>query len=325
MNKKAAIKVYHGFGHMHDITLFGHVFNHPPKYIASHSASPLKNMLRVLRLFCVKPLAGVPVRLTWQEQQLEATTEADGFFRFEWVSDHETPAGWHAVTVGPAGNEMQPAGAKGEIFIPHLTQFAFISDIDDTIMVSYSATKVKRLKELLFKNPHAREIFPGVTEHYRLLSQAHTTPEAPNPFFYVSSSEWNLYDYLGDVFRHKGLPEGAFLLSQVKRWYQLWKTGKTKHEAKLLRIARLFELFPRQRFVLMGDNSQRDPVIYSELAKKYHHRIHAVYIRMVDKDKAADASARLAEIGMRGIHTLLFDHSETAIGHSKKIGLIPAP
>jgi phosphatidate phosphatase APP1 len=192
-------------------------------------------------------------------------------------------------------------------------------------MVSHSATIGKRLKELLFRNPHTRTIFPDTAKFYQLLANTHTNPAEPNPFFYVSSSEWNLYNYLSDVFSYHGLPEGAFLLNQVKRWYQLWKTGKTKHEGKLLRVMRILDTFPAHRFVLMGDNSQSDPAIYAKLTEKYAHRIYAIYIRNVRKENQAGAQAILSPLESQGIFTLQFSHSQEAINHSTGIGLIEPP
>jgi phosphatidate phosphatase APP1 len=278
-------------------------------------------MINLVRLFFVKPLPGIPVQLTWQEQQFEAHTEDDGFFRLAWPSNEEVPAGWHDVEVRSLnGWGIEPG--KGKVFVPHITQFGFISDIDDTILVSHSASIFQRLKVLLFKNWADRTIFPDTALHYELLSSAHTTLDAPNPFFYVSSSEWNLYDYLNNIFKKNHLPEGAFLLNQVKRWYELTKTGKTKHEGKLLRILRILKVFPNQRFVLFGDNSQSDPAIYAKLAEKYSHRVFAVYIRNVSVKNEALTKEILQSIGQKKIHVLLFKESAEAIAHSRQIGLI---
>jgi phosphatidate phosphatase APP1 len=280
-------------------------------------------MLRLLRLFLIKPVPNVPLEVLWDEQLVETSSEYDGFYKAEWKANKETTAGWHPVIVSHADiDSEEDVFGEGRVYIPHKTQFAFISDIDDTIMVSHSATKGKRLKELLFKNPHSRVLFPDVAEHYRLLAAAHTRPDEPNPFFYVSSSEWNLYDYLRDVFSYNKLPDGAFLLNQVKRWYQLWKTGKTKHEGKLLRIIRVLDVFPNQRFVLFGDNSQSDPAIYEKLAEKYGHRLHAIYIRNVHAVHASRTNNMISRIQKKGIHAIQFDNSREAIDHSVKIGLI---
>ena len=265
----------------------------------------------------------MPVQLTWQEQLLNSKTETDGFFRFRWKSANHIPAGWHSVIVKCLNKNGKVIGRdEGKIFVPHITQFAFISDIDDTIMVSHSATIGKRLKELFIKNPKTRTVFKDVEKHYSLLAAAHTIPHEPNPFFYVSSSEWNLYDYLQDIFQYNRLPEGAFLLNQVKRWFELWKTGKTKHQGKLLRILRILEIFPNQRFVLFGDNSQSDPAIYSALVEKFPGRIFAVYIRNVSEKNEPANRQLLSAIEKRGVHYLLFKESAEAVTHSRQIGLI---
>lgn len=323
MQEKAAVKIYHGYGHTHDLIVYGHVFRKLPPPRRTYTSNIFSNIIHLLRLFFVKPLRGVRVRLIWYDQLLESVTEDDGFFKFEWQATHEVAAGWHQVTVQSLdANGAVMAKGEGLVFVPHSTQYAFISDIDDTIMISHSATIGKRLKELFIHNPHTRSIFSNTARHYALLAASHTTPQAPNPFFYVSSSEWNLYDYLHDFFDHNQLPEGAFLLNQVKRWYQLGKTGKTKHEGKLLRIVRIFKAFPKQRFVLLGDNSQSDPAIYERLTEKYTDRIFAVYIRDINPANREATRQLLQKIEDRGIHTFLFAYSHDAIWHSHLIGLI---
>ena len=157
---------------------------------------------------------------------------------------------------------------------------------------------------------------------YRLLSASGTDERHPNPFFYVSSSEWNLYDYLSTIFRHQGLPPGAFLLSHFKRWYDFFRTGSTGHEDKYRRISRLVRVFAKQRFVLIGDNSQRDPVIYGALAAHYPERIHAIYIRNVKGRKAAITRQLFDQLTSFGVHTCLFDDNQEAIEHAISIGLI---
>lgn len=320
-DKNIAIKIYHGYGHTNDLVLYGHTFRKLPPEYKSQSSNSFTNLFRLLRLFFVKPVPGIPLKIKWEQQVIGTVSEDDGFFKGEWQA-HKTIAGWHPVLVQQATSGLNSSMAKGKIYIPHKTQFAFISDIDDTIMISHSATIWKRLNELLFKNPHSRTVFPGIARYYQLLAKAHASVEEPNPFFYVSSSEWNLYDYLQEVFSFHGLPEGAFLLNQVKRWYQLWKTGKTKHEGKLLRVIRILETFPTHRFILMGDNSQSDPAIYAKLVEKYAHRIYAIYIRDVRKKNHDPTAAILSSLAGKGIHTLQFSQSCDAIEHSASIGLI---
>jgi phosphatidate phosphatase APP1 len=319
----ASVKVYHGYGHTHNLVVYGHVFKSKAIIWHKFTNNIFYNALRLFRLFLVNPFPRAKIRLRWQDQVLPGQTEDDGFFKFEWKATHEVEAGWHHLNVDlidEAGNVVKTA--DGKMFVPHSTQFAFISDIDDTIMISYSATIGRRLKELFIRNPRTRSMFPGVPEHYKLLSLAHTTNDVPNAFFYVSSSEWNLYDYLNEFFKFNNLPRGAFLLNQVKRWFELWKTGKTKHMGKLLRVVRILEAFPSQQFILLGDNTQSDPSIYASVAKKLPGKIFAIYIRNIVKKNEQPAKAILAEIAASGVHTCLFDHSADAIAHSRQIGLV---
>lgn len=323
MDNASSVKIYHGYGHTHNLVVYGHVFKFKAKTIQNFSNNLLTNIIYLFKLFVVKPAPFTKVRLNFYGQVVESNTEYDGFFRLEWKANQNINAGWHDVTVDALNetNEIFATGV-GKIYVPHITQYAFISDIDDTIMVSHSATIGRRLRELFIKNPHTRKTFPSVKEHYQMLAQAHTDLAQPNPFFYVSSSEWNLYDYLIETFRFNGLPEGAFLLNQLKRWKSLFTSGKTGHEGKLLRVMRIIDAFPNQRFVFFGDNSQQDPAIYQAIAEKYPSNIAAVYIRNIRPSRATKTKELLAKIESQQINTCLFSHSDEAIIHSKKIGLI---
>lgn len=323
MNKTISVKIYHGYGHTHNLVLYGHVFKFKAKTKQGFSRSFLVNMVHLLKLFIVKPYPFAKVRLHFNGQVIYQKAAYDGFFKFEWQAIENVPAGWHLVRVDAVDDADQTlATAEGKIFVPHITQYAFISDIDDTVMVSHSAKIGRRLKELFTRNPRTRKTFPMAQTHYQLLANTHTEAMQPNPFFYVSSSEWNLYDYLLETFRFNKLPEGAFLLNQLKRWKSLFKTGKTGHEGKLLRVMRIIDAFPKQQFVFFGDNSQQDPAIYHAIAKKYPKNVTAVYIRNVRTKKEAETKALLKELEQNNIKTCLFANSEEAISHSKKIGLI---
>jgi phosphatidate phosphatase APP1 len=324
MNKSVSVKVYHGYGHTHNLVVYGHVFRFKAKTRQIYSDNFFVNILHLLKLFMLRPYPFVKVRLQFYGQTIYGHTEYDGFFRFEWKAEKNIVAGWHGVKVEALGkNDMVLATNEGLVYVPHITQFAFISDIDDTIMISHSATFLRRLRELFIKNPHTRKTFAEAQQHYSLLALAHTNAGQPNPFFYVSSSEWNLYDYLVETFRFNRLPEGAFLLNQIKRWKDLIKTGKTGHEGKLIRVMRILDAFPNQRFVFFGDNSQHDPTIYTTIASKYPKNIEAIYIRNVRKEKEGEAKNLLEAVeSAQQVKTCLYTTSEEAILHSKNIGLI---
>lgn len=323
MNNSVSVKVYHGYGHTHNLVVYGHVFRFKAKNKQIYSNNLFVNIIHLLKLFILKPYPYVKVRLTFKEQQVYNKTEYDGFFKFEWAAAADVAAGWHSVKIEALDkNDHVLAVGQGKIFVPHITQYAFISDIDDTIMISHSATIGRRLRELFIKNPRTRKTFKDTQGLYRALALSHTSSDQPNPFFYVSSSEWNLYDYLVETFRYNRLPEGAFLLNQIKRWKDLVKTGKTGHDGKLMRVMRILDAFPNQRFVFLGDNSQRDPAIYTAIAEKYPKNIEAVYIRNMRKEMEANTLEFLKRIEARQIKTCLFNTNRDAMAHAIKSGLI---
>jgi phosphatidate phosphatase APP1 len=322
LSDEVTIKVYHGYGHAEQITIYGHVFKLSPLPRKKYRKSFLRNTWALLRLFMVKPYGGVQVEMQWDDQLLNCKTDKDGFFKFSWKDQPPLMQGWNEVIVTAKRNETEIAKSNGHVYIPYTTQYGFISDIDDTFLVSHSSNLRKRLFVLFTQNARTRKPFDGVVKHYQLLAQSNTTPEAPNPFFFVSSSEWNLYDYILEFTRVNQIPQGVFLLNTLKRFKQLLKTGQNNHQTKFTRIARILENYPSQRFVLLGDSSQHDPYIYEAIVAHFPKQIHAVYIRDVyakNKRKAADV---LHKIESRGVPCCFFEHSSDAILHSRKIGLI---
>ena len=316
------VKVYHGYGHSGSLVVYGHVFRKEPRLFKESGNRFSSNLVQLLKLFRVRTVPDAAIEVRLAGQCTEGRTEYDGFFRIEITPLHHLEAGWHPVVVNYTDrNKAILASSEGSVFVPHISQYAFISDIDDTIMQSFSATIFKRLYELLSRNPAKRRLFKETAHYYSLLAYAHAE-DTPNPFFYVSSSEWNLYDYLRQVFIHNKLPDGIFLLNQIKRWYELFRSGRTGHEGKLIRIARIFKAFPRQQFVLLGDNSQKDPQIYQSIAEKHPQQVFAVYIRNVRQSKETVTRQILERLEKQGIHTCLFEQSEEAINHGLSCGLI---
>jgi phosphatidate phosphatase APP1 len=161
-----------------------------------------------------------------------------------------------------------------------------------------------------------------VVKHYQLLAKAGATNDMLNPFFYVSSSEWNLFDYIKEFCRKNELPEGVFLLSQLKRFKDLLKTGQGKHAEKYVRIVRILKAFPHHKYVLLGDDSQEDPTIYASIVRDFPGKIFAVYLRRILQKNEATTRGLLEQIETSGVHCSYFIHTAEAIAHSQKIGLI---
>src|SRR3954465_13691982 len=94
----ARVKVYHGYGHTHDLIVYGHVFKSRPVIRRKYTSNVLVNILHLVRLFFVEPLPCAKVQLEWRNQTYYSQAEDDGFFKFEWASENVSP-GWHKVVV----------------------------------------------------------------------------------------------------------------------------------------------------------------------------------------------------------------------------------
>ncbi|RYZ28375.1 MAG: DUF2183 domain-containing protein, partial [Chitinophagaceae bacterium] len=324
LTAQPTVKVYHGYGHENKLTIFGHVFRLSPFPRKQYRQSFLRNTLALLRLFLVKPYSNIEVRLEWKGKTYLAKTDTDGFFKFEWDDVAPFEKGWFPVNVAALQEDQVIAHSTGRIFIPYTTQYVIISDIDDTFLISHSADMRKRLLVLFTQNARTRKPFEGVVRHYQLLAKSNTTDDNPNPFFFVSSSEWNLYEYILEFTAVNHIPKGIFLLSQLKMFSELFKTGQNNHGTKFTRIVRIMQAFPNQRVILLGDSSQQDPYIYESIVKHYPKQVHAVYIRDVFERNYEKVREVLNRIEATGVPCLLFKHSEDAILHSVKIGLIAA-
>lgn len=315
------VRVYNGYGDDDMLLLMGHVLRQSPLPKTKFKKNFLNNSFSLLRLFIVEPYKVVPLRMVWGTQVLETNTDEDGFFKFEWKSATGLQPGWHEARVEVSQGRHAGTYGEGRLLVPHPSQYAFISDIDDTFLISHSSDLRKRLYILLTKNARTRRPFEGVVKHYQLLANGSGNKEQ-NPFFYVSSSEWNLYDYIKEFKRSYGIPEGVYLLGQMKTGIEFLTTGQGKHDGKYIRIVRILKEFPHRKFVLLGDDTQRDPDIYVRVVKDFPSRIICVYLRHVGKRKKASVEGKANEIRNEGVEVLYFQKSEEAIAHSREMGLI---
>ena len=319
------VKVYPGYGDKDEILVYGHVLSMGPTPRKKYTDTLLINMFSFLRLFIVRPKANALVRLEWNGEIHETRTAKDGFFKLEWKPVNMVTAGWDFVRVSYVsddGSNAVIAYAEGSIFIPHASRYSFVSDIDDTFLISHSSNLRKRLFILFTKNAQSRKPFEGVVKHYQLLAKAGATNDMPNPFFYVSSSEWNLFDYIKEFCRKNELPQGVFLLSQMKQLKDFLKTGQGKHAEKYVRIVRILKAFPHHKYVLLGDDSQQDPKIYASIVRDFPGIIFAVYLRHIHHKNESTTQRLIEQIEASGVHCSYFIHTEEAIAHSQKIGLI---
>lgn len=316
-------------GYATDTTLFlkGRVLEDRGLTSEEPTDRAVENALNMLRRFESDEIAGARVRLDVHGQHGYAVSDEEGYFAFALPLDAPLPLGQtlHPVRLTLEGTPRQPAAtatcAAEVVTVPVGAQFGVISDVDDTVLQTGATSFVRMVTTTLASNAHTRLPFEGVAAFYRALAYG-TGTTADNPVFFVSSSPWNLYDLLAEFMDVQGIPRGPLFLRDLGLTAEhVLKSGHGDH--KLAAIARILSAYPHLPFVLLGDSGQHDPEIYTQAARDFPGRIHAVYLRDVTpapRDAAVRAMAEALEAV--GIPVCYAEHSVEAAQHAVAIGLI---
>ncbi len=320
---KVKLNIYRGYANEQEILLSGHAFKENAPDNFNLEGRRLRHAYAVLRMFTIKTLGNVHVTLKFRGIELKTKTLADGYFRFALPYTEPLSNGWHSFTVS-VNVEGTPVEQMGEFIKPYPGEYGLISDIDDTFLVSHSDNFFKKIYVLLTRNINKRKIFEGVVTHYCMLGQAGRYEEnSTNAFFYVSSSEWNLYNFIERFTQLHGMPKGVLKLKDIKTGLgDFLFTGGGSHDHKFYKIKHLLEFYPQLKFILLGDDSQKDPLIYERIVKIFPAGVKAIYIRSTKSHHKQKVSDVLANIQSLNVETCYFKDSSTAIQHSKSIGLI---
>lgn len=151
------------------------------------------------------------------------------------------------------------------------TSIEVISDIDDTVIHSHTASALKRISTILFKRPKRRNkvLFSNALLEYFDENQFRIA--------YLSKSESNLFGLITAIFRYNEIPSGPLFLTPYLKLKSLFKPKKGKHKTDFLH--QLITNLPDKKFILIGDDTQKDMDIYTEIVNTYKSQIIKVYIR----------------------------------------------
>jgi len=320
---KPILKLYRGYANNQEFIVFGHVFKQSSAGNYEFEKKRFKNARSVLRMFLIKTIPNADVYLEHNGVRIHTKALSDGYFKFCIPLKEELAHGWadYYVSTFYNGEEIRE---KGTYIRPYEGNLGFISDIDDTFLVSHTRNFFKKIYILLWKNINDRKIFEDVVPHYQALSTAgRNIKEERNAFFYVSSSEWNLYKFIVKFTQKHELPRAVLLLKDIKTsLMDFLVTGRGNHNHKFDKIKHILEFYPHLQYTLLGDDSQHDPFLYQDVCKIFPLTVKAVYIRQTGHSKKEKAVAAIKNIESMGVAVCYFKDSSEAIEHSKRIGLI---
>jgi phosphatidate phosphatase APP1 len=327
LNDPVQIVAYRTYGTARRLYIKGRVLEDKKIATASDKDTVLNNLLNMYKRFESDEVPQARLKITLPGEEHEVTTDNEGYFVLDL---HPTipiinEQLWHPLPLqlvhAPIPFEAGLQTAAEVMIPPPDAEYGVISDIDDTIVKTTATDLLAMSRTTFLNNARTRLPFAGVAEFYKSL-QLGRNGKRNNPFFYVSSSPWNLYDLLKDFLDLNKIPAGPLLL----RDFGLEK--KKKEESghlghKLKEIKQILEAYPHLQFVLVGDSGQEDPVIYREVVKQYPGRVLAIYIRDVQlperKKIALDVSESLRE---QKVEMVIVENTVEAAEHAAQRGLI---
>lgn len=320
---KPILKLYRGYANEQELIVMGHVFKPTSIEEYNFQKKNLKNATSIIKMFQMKTQANADVYLKHNNSKIHTKTLMDGYFKFCVPLDQDTTYGWIDYEVSII-YKNKTITTQDSYIRPHKGNLGVISDIDDTFLVSHTLNPFKKLYVLLFKNINKRKIFDDVVTHYQALSTAgRENKEEFNAFFYVSSSEWNLYRFITKFTKIHQLPKAVLLLKDIKTSLtDFFMTGRGNHNHKFDKIKHILEFYPNLEYVLLGDDSQHDPFLYEAICKIFPVTVKAVYIRQTGVFKKEKVTAVMKNLETLDVSICYFKNSSEAIEHSKSIGII---
>ena len=323
---KLKICCYHSFGNAPSARLLGRVIEDPGDLSSCVDAQWWHNVVATVKRFASDEVPSARLELRCGPASTIVETDREGYFDIELPLPplEEFPQSWSARLLSAAGypsSYVEGLGvAQGAVtFSQQRAEFGVISDIDDTVLPSHATQWWRLVWKVLTENATTRLPFPGVSEFYRQLHKG-SDGRYLNPLYYVSSSPWNLYDLLMEIFSKHGVPPGPLLLKDLGLGPD--SRGFGNHGGKLEWICEILDHSPEMRFILIGDSGQRDAWIYHQVVEKYPNRVLAIYIRHVhepNREPIAAIGNQLAEVG---VPLLVMEDTHQAVEHAVAQGWI---
>lgn len=300
-----SVDFHFAYGDTRAVLAEGRVVEKDSRRQASAKDGRLRNLKRNLKRFHNDEAENVPLQLWFesslsgsgtenkQRQQWKAKTDDEGYFRLEMSMPEQYQPGWQHIYVDVRGHL-----SRGDaLIVPKNNRIGIISDLDDTILVSEVLSKRRLLSNTFLKNPLQRKIFPGAAEVYANIAQRNPVPDAA-PIFYLSASLRQLHGPISEFISHHQFPPGVVITKRVSD-DRSSEPIFDQFAYKTKKIEEIFKRLPQVRFILAGDDGEKDPEIYDHIRRTYPDRVMAVWIREVNTDPA-----RQRHEGQRGFPSL---------------------
>ncbi|HUG00715.1 MAG TPA: phosphatase domain-containing protein [Longimicrobiales bacterium] len=317
------IHLYGGHGNSRESVVRGRVLESRAIPPARPEDPAWRNLLGALARLDSDEVPGAVVRVRAGTVDVAVESDEEGYFEARFPTPEGTGL-WRTVeaTLASVPFPFEPgAVSSGEYQVPSpRAEFGVISDLDDTVLQTEATSLLRMARRTLMHNAHTRLAFRGVGAFYRALRTAQGGSE--RPFFYVSSSPWNLYDLLAEFLDLNDIPRGTLLLKD----YGLTSDHLLASDHVAHKLGHVFAVMDAHReldFVLIGDSGQDDASVYATVVADRPGRVRAVYLRDVGTGRPT-VHAALDEITAAGVPAVLGTDTESLARSAAEAGLVAA-
>gem|GEM_PF-2377508 len=277
--------------------------------------SALRNMMGMVRRFTRKGAARARITLVLGSQNFTTDADAKGYFRFQGKAPTSLPSQapqettsapsacqrprWNADPSHPfsatpgilpfsltvetehngSGKRYKAPPYHGFLVYRNANQgIHVISDLDDTLIWTHVTQKTKLAKQALFDDVRKVKTIDGA------LSFLETLLCSPNnqgggTLHYLSGSPTRLFDRILRIFRLHHFPLGSLTLRPLSNAKAASQSQQSLY--KVIEIRRILRTYPQESFVLVGDNGEKDPIIYNLIRNEFPKQIRAILIHQV--------------------------------------------
>lgn len=231
--------------------------------------------VRGFRSYICLPADGEQVEIRINNQRKLVVTDRGGYVNEDITMLDPLTPGWHSIhfTATRSG-----ATARASLYIVDpKTKVGIVSDIDDTAMVTVVPRLALAVWNTFGEKASNRIPVTGMANLFHAIQDAN--PGAP--VVYLSNGAWNTAKSLRRFLRKWDFPAGPLFLTDFGPTDTgIFRSGKA-HKLRTLRW--LMDWFPEIGWVLVGDDGQSDPKIYTEIAHEFPGRVLAICIRTLSQ------------------------------------------
>ena len=261
-----------------------------------------------LGAFLVHDVEDAKVVVTVDGHRAETRSGDEGFFQVTLGTDRPLKPGTFVVTLEATRHGDRGYRTVYAEVVPAGRGLTVVSDFDDTVVVTGVRDLSTLVDNAFLKGPEAVTPVPRMAGLYRCLAAG--GDGTPRVIQYVTATPVNLQTRLIHFLAYRRFPRGPVVLKHLSL-----KTLGDLEGYKVHAILAIARRFPEHRFVLVGDDGQKDPEVYRAVKAKLGDRVAVILIRevpgvkvqpgrlagMIPFHDGRDAAAALAAHGLIGV------------------------